>query len=324
MSIFLAAGLVSSQPGNSGEDSANDNCVRCHVAAFELFSRAKYRHTPAFERQCVTCHLREGARAKLRDGKPETVFFSGALVSQETLWAKKSFYPGSPDRAMRHMVDLGNLVPAKQYRFRIVLSESRERTGRASAASSWFGLAPQEVASAGKDRSIKSVADLSSLPEEVIESPLISCPSGSRIVISWQTKSPIFARLELQEIAAIGSRQLPGIAEGGTGQPKNRKLTKEKPHGLLRDPAELAIDACYTCHPLVRLGSSHPVRLYANGKETEIPEDLPTIDGMMTCVTCHDPHGSNGKQLVREKIKTKLCVACHRKFKNKSLSTMFD
>ena len=204
------------------------------------------------------------------------------------------------------------------------MSESEERTGRETVASSWMGLAPQEVAALGKNKSINCVAGLSSFPGEMVESPMISSPSGGRIVISWQTKRPTLARLELQEIGGIALGESTGVAEGGAGQQKTRKSTKEKPHDLLRDPVELAIDACYSCHPAAGLGSSHPVRLYATGKETKIPEDLPTIDGMMTCVTCHDPHGSNTKQLVREKIKTKLCVACHYKFKNRSLSTMFD
>ena len=91
----------------------------------------------------------------------------------------------------------------------------------------------------------------------------------------------------------------------------------------MRDPEDLAISVCYQCHSESTLGTSHPVRLYG-GRDVRIPEELPTVDGMLTCVTCHDPHGAPGKMLVRETIKTKLCVACHYKYKNSSPSTMFQ
>ncbi|MBI5558351.1 MAG: hypothetical protein HY885_12015 [Deltaproteobacteria bacterium] len=322
--ILLGGGLVASQPRNFVEDPVNERCVLCHVDTYNLSLKSHYQHLPAFERQCAACHLREGTRNLAPGSRPGTTRITGTLVSQKPHWAKQFIHPGAKDKTVEHMIDLGNLAPAKQYRFRIVLSETAERAGRETMASSWFGLAPREMTAAGKDKSITCVAGSSSFADEMVASPGISCPAGSRIFVSWQTKRPVFAWLELQEMDGSGPGQLAGAADAGVQVQSVEALTTEELHDLRRTPEELTIDVCYTCHPEANLGASHPVRLYANGSDTKIPKELPTIEGMMTCVTCHDPHGSAGKQLIREEIKTKLCVACHFKFKRRSQSTIFD
>ena len=110
---------------------------------------------------------------------------------------------------------------------------------------------------------------------------------------------------------------------GGSGR-QGRTEGEMGSHPPLREPQELTIELCLSCHSDTNLGTSHPVRLYARRGNTIIPEELPTIeDGMMTCVTCHSPHGAPASQLVREIVKTKLCVTCHIRFKNSSPATMF-
>ncbi|MBI5182769.1 MAG: hypothetical protein HY999_00170 [Nitrospinae bacterium] len=85
-------------------------------------------------------------------------------------------------------------------------------------------------------------------------------------------------------------------------------------HGKgLKSMEEAGIDACmeFECHPSNKLGVSHPVRVYPRGK-IKIPSDLPTGEkGMLTCTTCHEPHGGNTRLFIRKKILDDLCVACH-------------
>lgn len=110
----------------------------------------------------------------------------------------------------------------------------------------------------------------------------------------------------------------------GGSEPQDRDKGEMGTHPRLREPQELTIELCLSCHSNTNLGTSHPVRLYARRGNTIIPDELPTIeDGMMTCVTCHSPHGAPASQLVREIVKTKLCVTCHIRFKNSSPATMF-
>jgi len=75
---------------------------------------------------------------------------------------------------------------------------------------------------------------------------------------------------------------------------------------------DLTIDACYQCHPPKVLGVSHPVGVPAK-KTTIIPDDLPTLKGgIITCVTCHDSHGSNFKYFTRKKVTEDICTTCHK------------
>ncbi len=69
------------------------------------------------------------------------------------------------------------------------------------------------------------------------------------------------------------------------------------------------IDACNNCHSFT---VSHPVGMRPSGDHVRIPEDLPTIeDGIITCVSCHDPHGSSRMYLARVDFKEDLCLKCH-------------
>ena len=89
-------------------------------------------------------------------------------------------------------------------------------------------------------------------------------------------------------------------------------LKEIKIHGSgLRDAESVGIYACYGCHPPKELGLSHPVGVYPKG-DIRIPDDLPTAkEGMITCVTCHFPHGSDKQHLTRKKVIQELCKACH-------------
>jgi predicted CXXCH cytochrome family protein len=95
-----------------------------------------------------------------------------------------------------------------------------------------------------------------------------------------------------------------------------------KPHMRVIEPSEMdnhgfgfmkarftQIDVCGKCHPL---GASHPVGVRSNGISVRIPSGLPTIrGGMITCVTCHFPHGGDKRYFVRLEGTKDLCVSCH-------------
>ncbi len=114
---------------------------------------------------------------------------------------------------------------------------------------------------------------------------------------------------------------------GIQGEPRMEKPQAgpaEKPHPQLREPEAASIDACYSCHTPEKLGTTHSIRVYS-GPDAKIPDDLPTVKGgMMTCATCHHPHGGAVKYFVRKKITTKLCVSCHYTFMGKSRHTVFE
>jgi len=81
-------------------------------------------------------------------------------------------------------------------------------------------------------------------------------------------------------------------------------------HGFgLLDPRVVRIDTCIKCHPR---GTSHPVGVKAEGGKIRTPDELPTIeDGIITCVTCHNPHGGDNAFFARFDRNKDICILCH-------------
>lgn len=317
-------GTVSSAPVNrTGASSENERCILCHVSVFDKGMASTNVHLPFLKKQCVQCHL---GKDDAFDG-PATGTTTGQIVSQESLWRKiLTFKIDDEARYFEHRISLPALNMDTQYRFRICLGEQIGTKNQEEYRSLWFGLTPEDICQYGQDGGITISAGLSAKIGSYVESIDLSCPDNATIIISWETSNPLYGWIELQEVEGLKVLGLTTKAISTSG-PETASLPASSdgsPHPELRDPEELAIEACYGCHSLSSLGLSHPVRLYSSGSETHIPAELPTVNGMLTCVTCHDAHGAPGKKLIREAVKTKLCVTCHFKFKNKSLNTMFD
>ncbi|MBI5599487.1 MAG: fibronectin type III domain-containing protein [Deltaproteobacteria bacterium] len=88
------------------------------------------------------------------------------------------------------------------------------------------------------------------------------------------------------------------------------KAAAGAPHGDgFLPPLKAQIDVCVECH---QQGASHPVGISANTKKTRVPPNLPTLEGgIITCVTCHYPHGGEKKHFARLDFERGICVECH-------------
>ncbi|MBI4697830.1 MAG: cytochrome c3 family protein [Nitrospirae bacterium] len=89
-------------------------------------------------------------------------------------------------------------------------------------------------------------------------------------------------------------------------------LNDSKGHfrGELKTDRETGIDECVRkCH---QPKQSHPVDVRVWGKRGyKVASDLPLSEGnIITCVTCHFPHGGNIVNLLR-KNSVELCSSCH-------------
>jgi predicted CXXCH cytochrome family protein len=67
-----------------------------------------------------------------------------------------------------------------------------------------------------------------------------------------------------------------------------------------------APEICVNCHPEKTRKPEHVVNVKVR---SPITPPLPLFNGMVTCVTCHDPFGTS-KNLLRYEKKI-LCTACH-------------
>ncbi len=309
LSVLLLAVIALTAP--SDDKATDEQCIMCHVDIYDRALRDQYIHAPVFERQCAICHLAEGPDLTGSPGQHDALF-SGTVVSQEILWRKARIFPAVTVPVSDHLVSLPQLQQTS-YRFRIVVSPAARSANDTVSASLWLGLKAADTTTLVLPQKIDLTAGLDTEITAAVTSAKLF-RDGATLYVSWQTTKPMHGWIELQELNGI---ELGAPLDQPTDQPQSSA------HPPLQDPAELAIKVCYRCHAEATLGTSHPVRLYG-GRDVRIPDDLPTVDGMLTCVTCHNPHSAPGEMLVRETIKTKLCVACHIKYKNSSPATMFQ
>lgn len=66
---------------------------------------------------------------------------------------------------------------------------------------------------------------------------------------------------------------------------------------------------CLKCHPDRKGTSEHKIEIVVTPPPAE---PLPLMDGLMTCITCHDAHATE-RPLLRLS-EDKLCGACHQKY----------
>ncbi len=84
----------------------------------------------------------------------------------------------------------------------------------------------------------------------------------------------------------------------------------DDPHGEgFLPPIVSQIDVCVRCH---RHGLSHPVGVSSRSPRTRVPVNLPTLPGgVITCVTCHFPHGGDKRYFARLDFQRDICIECH-------------
>lgn len=332
--LLLGGGAMVSAILKGFDSERNEKCIRCHMETFNRSISAASKHAPVFERQCIACHLMPGSAWGGSDVLQDSGVATRVPASQALKWRKRTIFKETGN-TLEHSVLLTGLSLQEAYRFRISPNEIIQAAGGdIRPASPWLALIPRDL-SETRPFSVQSDVvfslDSAVMPPDLpfdrqLRSFSLIRSGKTSVLVSWRSLVGYQGMIELEKDAGVDlAAAAPAGTEAGGAAPGSDLTGKTEEHPPLRTPEELAIDICYECHPQSRLGTSHPVRLYAKGGETEIPADLPTVnDGMLTCVTCHDPHGGPGKYLVREKIKTKLCVACHTMYKNSSPSTTFS
>lgn len=104
--------------------------------------------------------------------------------------------------------------------------------------------------------------------------------------------------------------QLNGFSKWGKVLYENNGHLK----GELKSNREAGGPACMNnnCHQPRQ--NTHPVDIAVSVKsDLKIAEDLPLADGnIITCATCHSPHGGDLAKLLRKEKKA-LCLSCHMK-----------
>ncbi len=92
---------------------------------------------------------------------------------------------------------------------------------------------------------------------------------------------------------------------------KMREIVEHTEHGYgLQSARYTNIYVCTECHSA---GISHPVGVRSTRADVEIPREMPTIEGgVITCTTCHYPHGGNRPYFARFDF-DRICNMCHKR-----------
>lgn len=200
----------------------------------------------------------------------------------------------------QHSVNIHELEGGRGYHFRVV---SRDIFGN-EAVSEDFGFntgktqpLPSDIEKKGADQKGNR-----GLAINRAETFLLNSDLG----LYLETTEPSSVRVEYLKVEEPSPEE----------EPQVRAVTiSEDNHPELREKNSkaLTIDACYQyeCHPPEDLGISHPVGIGASEK-TKVPDDLPTLEGgVLTCVTCHFPHGGSRRYFARKEITRDICISCH-------------
>lgn len=314
VSFVLFGGWFFAGISQSEKTVAADSCIRCHVSIYNEGLNSAEVHAPFWERQCDLCHLAAGSTWSGNISETEQDRITGTVVSQELLWRKPLKFSSLPDETSDHLIGLNGLDIDTAYRIRLQFSPVQSALGVKAPEGQWLGLRPSELP-ANETVALNLDKLLPPGQASMIRGASLYRDNNT-VFVACQINQPMNVQVEVQKLDGLNF----GTDESNLDASPSDST--QDGHPPMKSAEDLAIKVCYQCHSEADLGTSHPVRLYG-GRDVRIPDELPTVDGMLTCVTCHAPHGAEGKMLVREVIKTKLCVTCHYKFKNRSPSTMF-
>ena len=234
----------------------------------------------------ITWETDEPATSTVQYGEGESL---GDAVRKEDVWVR------------HHRVPVHGLRRGTEYRFRVL---SRDVFGNASRSEvlRFRTNAPVPRSVAGPDDGGVPPARAGGLAVRKAE-PFLA---GSALAVYAETSRPASVRVTWK-------RKQP--APGTAGPDASRTGVEVRLDGLRRGRA-LTIDACNQsgCHPPSTLGISHPVGVALRDAST-LPIPLPTLEGgVITCVSCHRPHGGKRKYFAQADFSRDICVACHTKF----------
>ena len=211
----------------------------------------------------------------------------GETVQREDVWVK------------RHRVPVYGLLKDRQYHFRVL---STDIFGNESRSEELLFTTRNAVHPSAARREDGDTARRGSLAVTQAQLFLV----GSDLGLYLETDRPSTVRVEWSKEADLPEPASPG----------SKKPGYEVRLDGLRRGRDLTIDACtqYGCHTPASLGVSHPVGVPLRNTSV-LPINLPTLEGgIITCVSCHLPHGGKRKYFAQDDFSKDLCVTCHTEF----------
>ncbi len=178
----------------------------------------------------------------------------------------------------KHLVTLNRLRHKRKYRYRII---SRDISGNILQSKEYILDTSNAFTGTGETMS-----------EDRADHPSINNMQafkikGRGVYLEISANKPVKFSIGLKEVKEKNDGQC-------YGSPATRYST---------------INACLKCHPQ---DSSHPVGVRSGRPGIVVPDDVATIEkGLITCTTCHYPHGGENLYFARMDFKKNMCAKCH-------------
>jgi predicted CXXCH cytochrome family protein len=184
----------------------------------------------------------------------------------------------------KHVARLPELKRNKTYHFRITARDVSGRLFKSRGQS--FTTKESVKYNSAAQQSLEDTPP-------VIEGIKLLRSAGGKVGVVVASSKPVRVTLNARENKSSNDSKL--VVRHGAG---------------LTSPKTSRVDVCVGCH---NQGISHPVSITANTRTTRVPTDLPTLPGgIITCNTCHYPHGGNLKFFARIDFEdTTMCAQCH-------------
>ena len=271
--------------GNMGRDNTPPEIIEVSTPKFtvDLWGKAK-----------VKWRTNEPTNGYIEYGKTEKY---GLVTPAEDVWKKfheTVLFPLERDTVYYFRIvcrDIyGNITSSRGYKFFANFKDTAKGTGFA-----------------GDDG--KKIKGLQSnepfLKAPVIEDVALTYLDGCFLSVCWRTDIPSDSKVEI-------IKEINGFQDYYVKKSESKLMTKLH-GGKLLDELDCEIRVCYTCHPEDILGLSHPVGVPLK-EGMNPPEDIPvTKSRIITCVSCHEPHGGNYAYMCRKREQEELCIGCHGK-----------
>lgn len=123
----------------------------------------------------------------------------------------------------------------------------------------------------------------------------------------WRSGDKIFVRFQSDRDVTLKLGHAVMAAEA-----HNTGLGQD--HEALVDSHTLHVTVCYECHPQTKGKMSHPIDIRPKAGMHIPASGPPLINGKLTCLSCHQAHGSNNPYRLLTRTKKELCLSCHQNF----------
>lgn len=194
--------------------------------------------------------------------------------------------PLTPRFGYTHQVVLRDLKPGKTYQFEVEATDLFGRSTRSTPQS--FSTLKPRPATRSADRPSTSQAATTATFQRFGDDYLVDLAISQPAVVS------------------IGAYE----AEQSATQSAAQGVRSDAFHAGLSDRITVSMHVCNECHQR-QVTASHPVNVLPR-PDMVIPPEYPTLpDGRITCMTCHQIHGSDYPYRLIKRGQRELCVGCH-------------